>query len=161
MKSFVALSALVLAVCVVSSQGKSFGNKNVNKNVNDNSNSDFDFLSSFLDSYLSQQEKKGKAAKAAKAVPASVPIASKSAVTTSTAINDESPASVIAVAISRSLPDTTTAQQQQQDQQSFEVEIGLADDEFVGDISAFDDSEQEESAFSAAQLKFFQSLMEA
>jgi hypothetical protein len=145
----------------VSSQGKSFGNKNVNKNVNDNSNSDFDFLSSFLDSMLSQQEKKGKAAKAAKAVP-SVPIASKSAVTTSTAITDESPASVIAVAISRSLPDTTTtAQQQQEDQQSFEVEIGLADDEFVGDISAFDDSEQKESAFSAAQLKFFQSLMEA
>ncbi|EFX80546.1 hypothetical protein DAPPUDRAFT_304014 [Daphnia pulex] len=160
MKSFVALSALVLlAVCVVSSQGKSFGNKNVNKNVNDNSNSDFDFLSSFLDSYLSQQEKKGKAAKA---VPASVPIASKSAVTTSTAINDESPASIIAVAISRSLPDTsTTAQQQQEDQQSFQVEIGLDDNEFVDDISAFDDSEQEESPFSAAQLKFFQSLMEA
>lgn len=51
---------MVLAVCVVSSQGKSFGNKNVNKNVNDNSNSDFDFLSSFLDSILSQ-ERKGKA----------------------------------------------------------------------------------------------------
>ncbi|XP_046652065.1 uncharacterized protein LOC124342898 [Daphnia pulicaria] len=60
MKSSVALSALVLAVCVVSSQGKSFGNKNVNKNVNGNSNGDFDFLSSFLDSILSQ-ERKGKA----------------------------------------------------------------------------------------------------
>jgi len=52
-------SALILAVCVVSIQGKSFGNRNVNKNVNDNSNSDFDFLSSFLDSMLSQ-ERKGK-----------------------------------------------------------------------------------------------------
>ncbi len=144
----------------MSSQGKSFGNRNVNKNVNDNSNSDFDFLSSFLDSVLAQQERKGKAAKAANGGP-SVPIAPKSAVAKSADATVESPAAAAtAAALSRSLPDTITTAQQQQDQQAFDQVETLADDEFVDDISAaFDDSEQEESPFSAAQLKFFQSLM--
>ena len=41
----------------MSSQCKSFGNRNINKNVNDNSN--VDFLSSFLGSIMNQ-ERKGK-----------------------------------------------------------------------------------------------------
>jgi hypothetical protein len=40
----------------VSSQGKSFGNRNVSKNVNDNSSGDF----LYLDSITNQQKKKAK-----------------------------------------------------------------------------------------------------
>lgn len=102
---------------------------------------------------LNQGRKAKSVAKAAAVPPPVAVIESKSAVAKSTA-TDESPA----IAVSRSLADSTA--QQQEDQRAFdEFETMFDDDSF--DEMVFDDSEQEESPFSAAQLKFFQSLMKA
>ncbi len=56
-----ALSALILAICLVTSQGKAFRKSNTNTNINTNVNSNFnrELLSSQLNSML-RQEKKGK-----------------------------------------------------------------------------------------------------
>nr|CAH0099442.1 unnamed protein product [Daphnia galeata] len=69
MKSFVALSALIFAVCVVSSQCRSAGNRNTNINTNTNTNTNGDFLSSYLNSMM-DQERKGKAVASRAASPA-------------------------------------------------------------------------------------------
>lgn len=78
MRIIVALSALVLAVCIVTSQCKPTGNTNINQNSNANSN--FDFLSSFLSSVLIQQRKaKAIASRAKVESPAAVSIAQPTA----------------------------------------------------------------------------------
>lgn len=78
MRIIVALSALVLAVCIVTSQCKPTGNTNINQNSNANSN--FDFISSFLSSVLIQQRKaKAIASRAKVESPAAVSIAQPTA----------------------------------------------------------------------------------
>lgn len=78
MRIIVALFALVLAVCIVTSQCKPTGNTNINQNSNANSN--FDFLSSFLSSVLIQQRKaKAIASRAKVESPAAVSIAQPTA----------------------------------------------------------------------------------
>ncbi|KAI9559880.1 hypothetical protein GHT06_013887 [Daphnia sinensis] len=159
MKTFVVLSALVLAVCVVTSQGKPTGNTNINQNSNENSN--FDILSSFLSSWI--QQRKAKAA--TKAVASRAGTESPVAVTTAkpvvadvqednqqAVVEIETPAddSVVEVAsIDESAP---RAEPQQEEPQQDELQ-----QEEVQEEEAQQDEPQPEDM--ASQFKFIQTMM--